>query len=319
MCPHFCNYYVTLRCNSKCQFCDIWRKEENFTLKESGIETVKNNLKDLKKLGVKLIDYTGGEPLLYPPLIDALKEAKKLGFYTTITTNCLLYPKYAKDLAGLVDVLQFSFESVDEDTHNRIRGVRSYKNVLESIEIAKKLKQKVCLIHTVTDENYLNLAENVSFAQKNRCILVLNPCFGYFENPGISKKAVEEMKKYRKEPYVVMDRANLKLIEHGGNDITKPICKAVSSTIVISPDNHLLLPCYHRHFKKIKINDNLREIYNSEEVKKLKKMDGRYEFCKNCTIYCYMRGSLYTNVFSKYFPLTVKSTIKYLRERKRKQ
>jgi len=103
----------------------------------------KKQLRDLKKLGVKLIDFTGGEPLLYPHLIEVLKEAKKLGFYTTITTNCLLYPKYAKDLAGLVDILQFSFESVDEDTHNRIRGVRSYKNVLESIEIAKKLKQKV--------------------------------------------------------------------------------------------------------------------------------------------------------------------------------
>jgi len=319
MCPYFCNYYVTLRCNSKCQFCDIWRKEENFTLQESGLDTVKNNLRDLKKLGVKLIDFTGGEPLLYPHLIDSLKEAKRTGFFTTITTNCLLYPKYAKDLAGLVDVLQFSFESVDEDTHNHIRGVRSYKNVLESIDIAKKLKQKVCLIHTVTDENYQNLKNIVSFAQKNRCILVLNPCFGYFNNPGVSKKAVDQMNKYRKEPYVVMDQANLKLIEQGGNDSKKPICKAVSSTIVISPDNHLLLPCYHRHFHKIKINGNLRDIYNSDEVKKLKKMDGRYEFCKNCTIYCYMRGSLYTNVFSRYFPLTVKSTIKYLRERRRKQ
>ena len=319
MCPHLCNYYVTLRCNSKCQFCDIWRKEENFTLQESGLETVKNNLIDLKKLGVKLIDFTGGEPLLYPHLIVVLKEAKKMGFYTTITTNCLLYPKYAKDLAGLVDILQFSFESVDEDTHNRIRGVRSYKNVLESIEIAKKLKQKVSLIHTVTDENYHYLKDMVSFAQKNRCIIALNPCFGYFNNPGVSAKAVEEIKKYRKEPYVIMEQANLKLIEQGGNDNKKPICKAVSSTIVISPDNYLLLPCYHRHCKKIKIKDNLREIYNSEEVKKLKKMDGRYEFCKNCTIFCYIRGALYTNVFSKYFPLTARSAIKYLRERKRRQ
>ncbi|MFZ2455459.1 MAG: radical SAM protein [Candidatus Altiarchaeia archaeon] len=319
MCPYFCNYYVTLRCNSKCQFCGIWRKEENFSLQESGMETVKNNLRDLKKLGVKLIDYTGGEPLLYPHLIDALKEAKKMGFYTTITTNCLLYPKYAKDLAGLVDVMQFSFESVDEETHNQIRGVKSYKNVLESIEIAKKLKQKVYLIHTVTDENYSGLAGNVSFAQKNRCIIVLNPCFGYFDNKGVSKKAVEEIRKYRKEPYVLMDEANLKLIEHGGNDINKPICKAVSSTIVISPDNYLLLPCYHRHNKKIKINDNLSEIYNSREVKEIKKMDGRYEFCKNCTIYCYMRGSLYTNVFSRYFPLTARSAIKHLGERTRKQ
>jgi hypothetical protein len=32
-----------------------------------------------------------------------------------------------------------------------------------------------------------------------------------------------------------------------------------------------------------------------------------------------MRGSLYTNVFSRYFPLTARSAIKHLGERTRKQ
>lgn len=319
MCPYFCNYYVTLRCNSRCEFCDIWRKEEHYSLKESGIETIKANLRDLKRLGVKLIDFTGGEPLLYPHLAEALKEAKKMGFYTTVTTNCILYPKHAKDIAGPVDVLQFSFESPDEETHNRTRGVRSHGCVLESIKIAKELKQKFCLIHTVTNENYKNIKELVSFAQKNRCLLVLNPCFSYFDNAAASKEAVSEIRKYAKQPYVAADLANLKIIEHGGNDINKPICRAVSSTVVISPDDHLLLPCYHHHVKKIKIAGNLYDLYRSEDVKEMKKKDGRFSFCKGCTIYCYMRGTIYTDVFSRYFPLHVWSSLKYLRERRRKQ
>ncbi len=62
--PRLCNYYVTLRCNAKCTFCNIWQ-EENKTRQEHSLEDVKNNLIALKKLGVKAIDFTGGEPLLY--------------------------------------------------------------------------------------------------------------------------------------------------------------------------------------------------------------------------------------------------------------
>ena len=49
----------------------------------------------------------------------------------------------------------------------------------------------------------------------------------------------------------------------GGNDPKDPVCRAVSSTVVISPENKLLLPCYH--FKKdedaVPIENNLYDIY----------------------------------------------------------
>ncbi len=89
--PVLCNYYVTYRCNASCDFCDIWEKPSPYVT----IDDVTQNLIDLKKLGVKVIDFTGGEPLLHRNLIDFLSEAKRLGFITTVTTNTLLYPKLA--------------------------------------------------------------------------------------------------------------------------------------------------------------------------------------------------------------------------------
>jgi len=62
--PVLCNYYVTYRCNAKCDFCDIWEKPSPLIT----IEDVESNLLDLRKLGVKVIDFTGGEPLLHPRL-----------------------------------------------------------------------------------------------------------------------------------------------------------------------------------------------------------------------------------------------------------
>ena len=81
--PVLCNYYVTYRCNAKCSFCDIWEKPSPYVTTENALQ----NLKDLKRLGVNVIDFTGGEPLLHRDLPELLKMAKDLGFITTVTTN----------------------------------------------------------------------------------------------------------------------------------------------------------------------------------------------------------------------------------------
>ena len=90
--PILCNYYLTYRCNAKCSFCDIWEKPSPYIT----LEDVKANFKDLKKLGVKVIDFTGGEPLLHREIDKILVLAKEMGFITTVTTNCMLYPKWAE-------------------------------------------------------------------------------------------------------------------------------------------------------------------------------------------------------------------------------
>lgn len=310
-----CNYYVTLRCNLKCKFCNIWQQKENFNLPEQNINEIENNLKALKKLGVKLIDFTGGEPLLYQNLIAALKLAKKYGFFTTVTTNGMLYPKYAAELKGLVDFQYISIQSVNAEIHNNITGTKCFDAVIKSIEVAKKVKQKISLLHTVTDESINNIWELIRFAQSNKCALRCNPCFTYFGNDQFTPKLIPELKKIFKEPYVTLDLALLRFITDGGNKIEKPLCSAINSTVVISPDNYLILPCYHHALKKIKIQNNLYELHELPEVKNIAKSVGRFDFCNGCKINCYMRVCL----FKKYSFLSLKSWANSLVEMSRKQ
>ncbi len=317
--PAYCYYYVTLRCNSKCEFCDIWQKKEHYQLREQTLEEVEANLRDVKKLGVTILDFTGGEPFLYPHLTEALRLAKKYKFYTSVTTNCILYPKYAEKIKGLTDILNFSFDSVDEHEHNKIRGVRCFDKVMESIEISKRLKQKMYLFHNVTNETCKDVDKIVDFAQRNRCTLKLSTCFDYFGNEAVSNKVASAVEEFAHEPYVIVDHAQLELIRRGGNSIKKPLCRAISSTVIISPDNYLLLPCYHHYCEKIKINNNLYEVYNSDKVKKLKKQEGTFSFCDKCTIGCYFKNSLYRNFFTKYQYLFLLSVYKTFRERIRPQ
>lgn len=312
--PILCNYYITLRCNSKCGFCNIWSNEKYRDLKEQSLEEIKQNLLALKKLGVKFIDFTGGEPLLSENLIEALKFAKKLNFITTVTTNTILYPHFAEKLKGLVDSLVFSFDSPYRQAHDRVRGVKCYDSFIQSLETAKKIQQKVTLLHTITDENVHELDEIIKFAQNRRTPIKLNPCFSYFDNSGLHVKYIDILKNAQKEPYVCADLAHLEFIKDGGNKTSRPLCKAISSCVVISPDNCLMLPCYHKCSHKLKIDNNLCELYFSAQTREMKKNEGKWKFCENCAIYCYMRSSFYRSFPSRYFFLYFKSQIKLIRE-----
>ena len=304
--PILCNYYITTRCNARCIFCDIYKKKG----KDAQPEEVFKNLIDLKKLGVKFIDFTGGEPLLHPALPEFLRTAKKLGFFTTVTTNCILYPKRAKEIAGLVDLLHFSLDSPIKSEHDRIRGVPCFDSVIKSLQIAETLGEKPDILFTVTDENVKYLSEMARLAKSLHRILLVNPVFSYFDNPGLHKKTLDSILSFASEPYVYVNRGILSFMKRGGNLRNNPRCKAVTTTIVISPDNYLLLPCYHKAIKKIPINNNLLKVHNSKTVKYFKKMEGRFSFCEGCTISCYFDPS-FTYGIDNYFLLSQLSKVKY--------
>src|SRR5690349_8019029 len=127
--PVLCNYYVTYRCNARCSFCDIWEKPSPYIQ----LADVEQNLRDLRELGVQVIDFTGGEPLLHQQIDTFLALAHQMGFITTLTTNCLLYPKWAERLQGKVDMLHFSLDAADKNLHDQGRGVACFDFVQESI------------------------------------------------------------------------------------------------------------------------------------------------------------------------------------------
>jgi MoaA/NifB/PqqE/SkfB family radical SAM enzyme len=254
---------------------------------------IHSNLRDLKRLGVFVIDVTGGEPLLYRHLIEMLTLAKKMRFMISITTNGMLYPKYAKALLGKVDALLFSIDSTDPDEHDRIRAMKSFDLALEALASARALRQPLYVSHVVTNESLAHVDEMIRFTKDQRAILYLNPCFSFFGNEGLDRENAKELVKYFGRPGVIVDRAQLSLIASGGNDIHDPVCRAVSSTVVISPENQLLLPCYHFKNDAIPIRNNLYALYkDSSVVRHAKELEGRHPFCQGCTVYCYMRSSL---------------------------
>lgn len=289
--PILCNYYVTYRCNAFCGFCHFGDHERYRHSAHASTEDVLRNLPALKKLGVRFIDFTGGEPLLHPDIAVFTKEATKLGMRTSITTNGLLYPKYAESLRGSVYLLHFSLDGASATTHDASRGIACFDRVLESIRLARSLGEFPDLLFTVTDANIHEIDQVYDLARSQDLILVLNPVFEYFRKEDLSEQAMESMSRMAAKPGVYLNPSFLTLRKKGGNDPRNPSCKAVSRVIVISPENSVLLPCYHHNFEALPIGQQLEELWQGERVAWHREREGRHDFCSGCTINCYFEPS----------------------------
>ncbi|MFN6944767.1 MAG: radical SAM protein [Cytophagaceae bacterium] len=308
--PVLCNYYVTYRCNASCGFCDIWEKPSPYIT----LENVDANLRDLKLLGVKVIDFTGGEPLLHREIDVILGMAKKLGFITTLTSNALLYPKLSERLKGKIDMLHFSLDSPDKEEHDRLRNVACFDHVLESIKIARSLGERPDIIFTVFSHNIEKIDRVYrEIALPNDLVLILNPAFEYNgvdTGEALSAKDLGLLKAWAGRKNIYLNEAFLQLRVDGGNKIADPVCKAASSTIVISPENKLILPCYHLGVEEFEINNELYSLYRSERVQKSIPLEGRLPKCEGCTINCYMQPSFAVEM-NRYWWKALPSTLKY--------
>lgn len=308
--PVLCNYYLTYRCNASCYFCDIWEKPSPYVK----LDNLKQNLLSLKSLGVKVIDFTGGEPLLHQELPEYLSYAKSLGFITTVTTNCLLYPKKAEQLKGKVDMLHFSLDSFDKEEHDTGRGVACYDFVMESIQIAKRLGERPDIIFTAMNSN-IDQIEDIyhQICLPNNLVLIINPVFGYNDiddGGALSEDNLDRLSAYGKMKNIYLNEAFIDLRRNGGNKVADPVCKAASSSIVISPFNELVVPCYHLGKKKFPIDNNLVQLYNSAAVQQHISLEGRMPECEGCTINCYMQPSFAVEM-NQYFWKALPATLKY--------
>lgn len=308
--PVLCNYYVTYRCNATCSFCDIWEKPSPYVT----LESVTQNLQHLKKLGVKVIDFTGGEPLLHRQIDQVVSLAKQHNFITTLTTNGLLYPKYAEKLKGKVDMLHFSLDSANKEEHDRLRGVKCFDFVMESIRIARNLGERPDILFTVFEHN-TDQIEVIwrDICLPNKLVLILNPVFEYNAvqtGTKLSTQTLQKLSYWAKQKNIYLNEAFISLRQDGGNHTDRPVCRAGSSTIVISPDNKLVVPCYHLGTEAFKIENDLYTLYYSAPVQKLIAMEGRLPACEGCTINCYMQPSFAVEM-NKYWWKALPSTWKY--------
>lgn len=284
-------YYLTYRCQSRCNYCNIWR--EGGPVAEPG--DVIRNVHSLKDLGVQFISFTGGEPLLYPHLARALESARGHRLRTTVITNGLSYSTRAHEIKGLVDDLEFSLSTTSREAYLKERGVDGLSQVIRSIELAISLGEPVSILATIWEENISELPELIDLAQSLGVMCILAPVYQYFGNRAFPTAMAHILRELSREPGVWMNRAFLELMARGGNRLDRPRCGALRTTLALSPEGNLLVPCFHHAVEALPINGDLWNLYRSRRLDEEKTKVGRWPFCDGCHIFCYFEGAFLRN------------------------
>ena len=115
--PMWAQLKITERCNLNCGYCTEHRNEGNHV----PAETVEAWMEQCRKLGVKHIEFIGGEPLMHPNLFQFLAKARELKMNTGLTTNGFLMDAghAEKLLACGISRLQLSIDCVEPNAVTR--------------------------------------------------------------------------------------------------------------------------------------------------------------------------------------------------------
>jgi MoaA/NifB/PqqE/SkfB family radical SAM enzyme len=145
---------ITNLCPQNCAYC--YNKNRSGSLLDTA--SIIQLIKDLKKLGVFWLGFTGGEPLLNKDLIKIVESVGDDCVSKLFTTGCTLTRQIAADLkkAGLYSV-SVSLDSQNEKEHDSIRGYPgAFKTALEAIEIFKSIDGLHVSVSSVLSRNMIN-------------------------------------------------------------------------------------------------------------------------------------------------------------------
>jgi MoaA/NifB/PqqE/SkfB family radical SAM enzyme len=130
---------ITNICNRNCQYC-FRELNEN----AQSLETNLGILNNLKEIGIKKITFSGGEPFIYPYIINLMAKAKEYGMTVNVVTNgSLLKEDNVEYYLQYVDKVSFSCDSPRRYINDQIgRGEDSYDHIKEIIPHIRKYYDK---------------------------------------------------------------------------------------------------------------------------------------------------------------------------------
>lgn len=132
----YLQWHLLNTCNLKCQHCYDWKTPANtldyFTMLRI-IDDYSEFLKQMEFNGE--LSFTGGEPLLFPRLMDLIRYAKKCDVpinISVLTNGTLLDEELFKEAKEHDVGFQVSIDG-DEATHDKIRGKGSYRKAMATL------------------------------------------------------------------------------------------------------------------------------------------------------------------------------------------
>lgn len=118
--PLSVNFHFTRKCNYECKFCFHTEKTSHLT----ELDEAKRGLQLLASAGMQKINFSGGEPFLYPhylgELVKFCKENLRLASVSIVSNGSKVTKLWFEKYADYLDILAISVDSFDEPTNIKI-------------------------------------------------------------------------------------------------------------------------------------------------------------------------------------------------------
>ena len=159
---------LTHRCPLHCVYCSnpLELEARGFEL---STEIWTRVLGEAGKAGVLQVDFTGGEPLARPDLVELVQAARASGLYVNLITSGM--PLDERRLAELVkaglDHFQLSFQSLREDAASEISGTRALEQKRQVVAWVRAHRVALTLNFVIHRQNLDQLEEMIAFGEES--------------------------------------------------------------------------------------------------------------------------------------------------------
>jgi MoaA/NifB/PqqE/SkfB family radical SAM enzyme len=316
------------QCNCRCVMCDIWRIRQAQEITPSDLE---EQLTSFRRLGVRWVVFSGGEPQLNEKWSYLARIVRSAGSRVTLLTAGLLLKSQAQIVVDSVDDVIVSLDGPRE-LHNHIRRV---PDAFEQMSEGVKALQQICpdlpvrARCTVQKENHRSLRAvvqaakeigltSISFLAADLTSTAFNHPEGWLpdranrvalvpeEADALAvevERLIEEHPEDLKSGFVVENPAKLRrIVQHfrahlGRAENVAPRCNApwVSAVIEASGD---VRPCFFHPVLGNIHRQALQDVINSPEALQFRScLDvANNEICRRCvcSLYVPRQGDLTT-------------------------
>jgi MoaA/NifB/PqqE/SkfB family radical SAM enzyme len=163
----------TNKCNHRCYYCPY--DTRNPRIHEVGRrdeipgEKMRELLDDFKDMGVKAVTYSGGgEPLVYPHIVEVLERTLKYGIDLSMITNGQGIEGRAADLLSYAKWIRVSMDSSDAKTFSETRRMPEswFYEWTRKISNFAKIKDRNCRLginFVVQEKNFCQVYDSIKF------------------------------------------------------------------------------------------------------------------------------------------------------------
>ncbi|MCK5043477.1 radical SAM protein [Candidatus Pacearchaeota archaeon] len=155
----------TNKCNHNCFYCGYQKDKEQILSEtfrkkdEIPREKMMEILDDFNDIGVKAVTYSGGgEPLIYPYILEAMKKTIGFGIDLSIITNGQELNDEKAEILAQSEWVRISIDACNAETFNRIRKKpqKWFYEIRDNIKNFSKIKKQDCELGINFVVNHLN-------------------------------------------------------------------------------------------------------------------------------------------------------------------